>query len=134
MVVGGEDETSNRWRLLILEDCDELIRAEAKQAAGQALSRLLNLTDGLIGQGCRVLVAITTNERLDRLHPAVTRPGRCLAQLEVGRFPRAEAVAWLGHGEGVGPDGVTLAELFELRGESRRVERHEPAARAGQYL
>ena len=134
VVVGGEDEASNRWRLLILEDCDELIRAEAKQAAGQALSRLLNLTDGLIGQGCRVLVAITTNERLDRLHPAVTRPGRCMAQLEVGPFPRAEAAAWLGTAEGIGGDGATLAELFQLKGEARKVERREPDAGAGQYL
>ena len=42
-----------RWRLLLLEDCDELIRGEAKQSTGQALSRLLNLTDGLLGQGRR---------------------------------------------------------------------------------
>jgi hypothetical protein len=43
-----------------------------------------------------VLVAITTNEDLARLHPAAVRPGRCLAQIEVGRLPRAEAIAWLG--------------------------------------
>jgi hypothetical protein len=52
------------------------------------LSRLLNLTDGLLGQGRRVLAAITTNEDIRVLHPAATRPGRCLAQIEVGRCPR----------------------------------------------
>jgi hypothetical protein len=41
----GHDGGKSGWRLLILEDCDELIRGEAKQSAGQALSRLLNLTD-----------------------------------------------------------------------------------------
>lgn len=80
-----------RWRLLLLEDCDELIRSEAKAATGQALSRLLNLTDGIVGQGLKVLVAITTNEDLSRLHPAVVRPGRCLTQIEVGRLPFGEA-------------------------------------------
>ncbi|WP_208828056.1 DUF5925 domain-containing protein [Streptomyces ficellus] len=113
----GEDEgTANgRWRLLLLEDCDELIRGEARHTAGQALSRLLNLTDGLLGQGRNVLVGVTTNEDLERLHPAVVRPGRCLARIEVGPLTRAEAVTWLGTEEGVGRDGATLAELYALR-------------------
>ena len=88
-----------RWRLLILEDCDELIRGEARPSAGQALSRLLNLTDGIIGQGRKVLIAITTNEDLRRLHPGVTRPGRCLAQVEVVPFAPAEAAQWLARHE-----------------------------------
>ncbi|WP_068928674.1 DUF5925 domain-containing protein [Planobispora rosea] len=109
----GED--GEKWRLLVLEDCDELIRGGAKEAAGQGLSRLLNLTDGLLGQGRDVLVAITTNEDLARLHPAVVRPGRCLAQVEVDALPYDEAAAWLGTAEGLSPSGATLAELFALR-------------------
>lgn len=92
-----------------------MIRGEAKHTSGQALSRLLNLTDGLLGQGRNVLVAVTTNEDLERLHPAVVRPGRCLARIEAGPLTRAESVRWLGSEQGVGPDGATLAELFALR-------------------
>ncbi|MFE1784244.1 DUF5925 domain-containing protein [Streptomyces sp. NPDC059506] len=119
--IGEEDGDggSGKWRLLLLEDCDELIRGEAKHAAGQALSRLLNLTDGLLGQGRNVLVGITTNEDLERLHPAVVRPGRCLARIEVGPLTRSEALGWLGRGHpaaaSVGPSGATLAELFAMR-------------------
>ncbi|OEU89485.1 ATPase [Streptomyces abyssalis] len=117
IAIGADDGDSDdrRWRLLLLEDCDELIRGEAKHAAGQALSRLLNLTDGLLGQGRNVLVGVTTNEDLERLHPAVVRPGRCLARIEVGALSRSEAVGWLGSEEGVGRGGATLAELFALR-------------------
>lgn len=116
VAVGSDsDEDGKKWRLLVLEDCDELIRSGAKEAAGQGLSRLLNLTDGLLGQGRDVLVAITTNEDLARLHPAVVRPGRCLAQIEVGALPYEEATRWLGRTEGVPPSGATLAELFALR-------------------
>jgi hypothetical protein len=114
----GEDDNSGsgeRWRLLLLEDCDELIRGQAKHQTGQALSRLLNLTDGLLGQGRNVLVGITTNEDLERLHPAVVRPGRCLARIEVGPLTRAEATGWLGAPEGIGREGATLAELYALR-------------------
>lgn len=131
-----DDDAENYWRMLVAEDCDELIKAEAKEATGQSLSRLLNMTDGLMGQGLRVLFAITTNEDLTLLHPAITRPGRCLARIEVGPLPRAEAAKWLGHLDGIGPNGATLAELCALRGEVDKVERVEPApARAvGQYL
>ncbi|WP_433256185.1 DUF5925 domain-containing protein [Streptosporangium sp. CA-135522] len=114
-VAVGSDEDGEKWRLLVLEDCDELIRSGAKEATGQGLSRLLNLTDGLLGQGRDVLVAITTNEDLARLHPAVVRPGRCLAQIEVGALPHDEAAGWLGTAEGVPSSGATLAELFALR-------------------
>lgn len=122
-------------RLLVLEDCDELIRAQAKDRTGQALSRLLNVTDGLIGDGLGILVCITTNERLDRLHPAVVRPGRCLANIEVPPLSRAEAAAWLdGDGNGLPASGATLAELYVRRGRVAKIEQRGPTERHGLYL
>ncbi|WP_285707982.1 DUF5925 domain-containing protein [Microtetraspora sp. NBRC 16547] len=147
-----DHDEEHRWRMLVLEDCDELIRAEAKQSTGQGLSRLLNLTDGLLGQGRDVLVAITTNEDLNQLHPAVVRPGRCLSQIEIGRLAPDEAAAWLnassgardgsgtasggtasGGVAGIGPEGATLAELFALR-EGRGLAAPESTASTGLYL
>src|SRR5690606_29931497 len=131
------------WNGWCRSDCvldpEALIRGEAKQSAGQGLSRLLNLTDGMLGQGRDVLVAITTNEDLASLHPAIVRPGRCLAQIEVGRLTRPEALAWLdGTGvppEEVGPDGATLAELVALRkGERRPDGGASPSSATGFYL
>jgi Domain of unknown function (DUF5925) len=130
---GGSDGTRRRWRLLVIEDCDELIRGDGRGSSGQALSRLLNLTDGLVGQGRDVLVALTTNEDLVRLHPAVVRPGRCLAQIEVGALPFDEATAWLGATAGVGP-AMTLAELFALRDGAAPVQSTVRDARPGLYL
>ncbi|HEX2317911.1 MAG TPA: DUF5925 domain-containing protein [Streptosporangiaceae bacterium] len=131
----GDDETpgEGRWRLLLLEDCDELISADAKRASGQALSRLLNLTDGLLGQGRRVLVAITTNEDIRSLHPAVVRPGRCLAQIEVGPLAAAEAAAWLGAGGDVASP-LTLADLYARRRAGAPISSALPPARVGLYL
>ncbi|BDH11138.1 DUF5925 domain-containing protein [Streptomyces hygroscopicus] len=137
IAIGEDDSTGKgRWRLLLLEDCDELIRGEAKHAAGQALSRLLNLTDGLLGQGRNVLVGVTTNEDLERMHPAVIRPGRCLARIEVGPLSRAEAVRWLGTETGIGREGASLAELYALRRGIRptSVPAQDAGADAGLYL
>ncbi len=108
----GDD--ADRWRLVILEDAGELIAADARTVAGQALSRLLNVADGLLGQGTRTLVLITTNEPVKRLHPATRRPGRCLADIEFAPLSIDEANSWLdakGHDHRVdGP--TTLAELY----------------------
>jgi hypothetical protein len=66
----------------------------------------------MLGQGRKVLVAITTNEDLHQLHPAVVRPGRCLAHIEIGPLAAAEAGTLLGRPV-AGP--VTLAELYAMR-------------------
>jgi len=134
VALGSGDDDEPRWRLLMLEDCDELISGEAKASAGQQLSRLLNLTDGLLGQGRNALIAITTNEDLTSLHPAVVRPGRCLASIEIGRLPYPEAVAWLGATPGVGSEGATLAELYALKTGARPVTVSSPPPSTGLYL
>ena len=41
------------------EDTGELLSADARERSGQGLSRFLNVVDGLIGQGLRVLVLVT---------------------------------------------------------------------------
>jgi hypothetical protein len=118
-----ESGDDNRWRLLVMEDTGELLSIDARQNVGQALSRLLNTTEGLLGQGLRVLFLITTNEDLGRLNPAVTRPGRCLSAVEFASLTRAEAQAWLmKSGVERNPKAaLTLSDLYAItRGETRR--------------
>ena len=90
-----EAEVEKPWRLLVLEDTGELLSADARERSGQGLSRFLNVVDGLIGQGLRVLVLVTTNEEIRRLHPAVARPGRCAANVEFGPLSASEVSEWL---------------------------------------
>jgi hypothetical protein len=121
-----EEENDDRWRLLVLEDTGELLSTDAKAESGQGLSRFLNTVDGLIGQGVRALVLVTTNEHLRHLHPAVARPGRCAERVEFRALTANEAAAWLsGNSVGVRPGGGTLAELF-AHGMGRDPEQHPP--------
>jgi hypothetical protein len=111
---GEERRKGKSWRLLVLEDTGELLQPDAKAVIGQGLSRFLNVADGLIGQGLRVLVLVTTNEEIRKLHPAVARPGRSAANVRFDPLGREEAGAWLeAHGA---EDGVssaaTIAELY----------------------
>ncbi|MGI8809497.1 MAG: DUF5925 domain-containing protein [Acidimicrobiales bacterium] len=128
-----DDDDTPTWRLIVIEDADELLRADAKRATGQSLSRLLNLADGFIGRGLRTLIMITTNEALGRLHPAVVRPGRCLAEVEFPALSQAEAAALLGP-DHVVDDEMTLAEVFERRGEMPKLSSQPAPGATGQYL
>jgi hypothetical protein len=112
----GAAEAARRSTLIVLEDAGELMTGEARQRSGQGLSRLLNLTDGLMGQGLKILVLITTNEPLGSLHPAVIRPGRCLAEMGFGELSVDEANQWLEHhGSSVTvEEPTTLAVLYAI--------------------
>ena len=110
----GDDE--RRYRLIVLEDAGELMSAAARAEVGQGLSRLLNLTDGLLGQGVRCILLVTTNEPIGQLHPAVRRPGRCWASIDFAPFEPGEATAWLAL-RGIEREverPVTLAELYAI--------------------
>lgn len=111
-----DSDATPTWRLLILEDTGELLSADARMQAGQGLSRFLNVVDGLIGQGLRILVLVTTNEELGKLHPAISRPGRCASNVLFTRIPVEQANAWLaGHeSESAVAEPTTLAGLYAL--------------------
>jgi hypothetical protein len=103
----GED---NKWRLIIIEDAERFLKPEAKETMGQSVARLLNLGDGMIGQGLKVLVLMTTNEKIEELHPAITRPGRCLVNIEVPELTAQEVAVWTNM---PASEPKTIAELYE---------------------
>ncbi len=121
----------DRWRLLIIEDAEEFLVPDAKHEVGQAVSRLLNVGDGILGQGFRLLVLLTTNVPVDRLSPAITRPGRCLANIAVPPLPKAEASAWLGT---TATKDMTLAQLWEQAHPSQIGTGIADGPVGGQYL
>jgi hypothetical protein len=118
-----EDESRRAWRVLVLEDTGELLSAQARAAVGQGLSRFLNVVDGLIGQGLRVLVLVTTNEEIQTFHPAVARPGRAAANIEFVALSDAEARSWL-EDRGIDDPPSTPATIASLyaQAEGRAVE------------
>jgi hypothetical protein len=122
----GDAEAAKPWRLLVLEDTGELLTPDAKSVIGQGLSRFLNVVDGLIGQGLRVLVLVTTNEPIRTLHPAVARPGRAAANIEFLPLAKSEATEWLrAHGiEQDANDARTIAALYA------QLEGRDPASPA----
>lgn len=112
-----EPDEEDKWRLFILEDTGEIISADAKKNTGQGLSRLLNTVDGMIGQGLRFLVLITTNEEINKLHPAIARPGRCAANILFKELYPDEIEAWAKHNDVEYDNSIrqaTIADLYDV--------------------
>jgi hypothetical protein len=109
-------DTCDTPRLLVLEDAGELVSVDARARHGQAISRLLNITDGMIGQGIDLQVLITTNEPIGRLQEALRRPGRCVRHIEFQPLDHATAARWLAEHDCAAkpPTTATLAELFAI--------------------
>lgn len=111
----GPEGGDKNWRLFILEDTGELLTRDAKINVGQGLSRLLNVVDGMIGQGLRVLLLITTNEELGTMHPAVIRPGRAAVNFKFDKLNPEESAIWAAkHGVTVERGSHSIASLYAL--------------------
>ncbi len=111
-----EPESAERfWRVLVAEDADKYLGADARASDNPALDRLLNVSDGLIGQGSRLLYLLTTNSDLAVLHAALVRPGRNLGVVEFRKFSPDEGHRWLGSDGPVPKAEMSLAELFAIR-------------------
>ena len=128
------------YRVLVIEDADEFLRPKYEQSKkgkakkrasnSQALGRLLNLTDGILGQGAKLLILITTNEDVKEFHPALMRPGRLLTNMEFPAFDEPEANKLFAH---LGVDAeatcpLTLAEVFGVKSALEEKKRAEQAA------
>jgi hypothetical protein len=111
----GEASTEKKWRLIVIEDAAELLGKDARLEVGQGLARLLNVCDGLVGQGLRIMILLTTNEDVGAMHPAIIRRGRCIANIQFDLLSAGESREWaVAHG--VAPDGARpalRADLFD---------------------
>lgn len=122
------------WKCIVLEDSDRYLKQGDGTTTG--LSNLFNLCDGLIGRTSKVLVLVTTNVDVRSWNKAVTRPGRCLADIRFEKFNRTDSNAWLeSHGVNVRVDEEkTLAELYEILNESEKITSAREEEVHGQYL
>lgn len=126
-----------KWRLMVIEDADEFLRSEA---GGQSLSRLLNLTDGIIGQGVNALFLITTNVPIRELHEAVARDGRCLVNINFESFCAEDATSWLEKQTGSSLNGespkkdLTLAEMYETLNKTKIRKEKADVPMPGVYI
>jgi hypothetical protein len=121
-------DRNDPWKIIVAEDVEGQLLGSG--GGSGSLARLLNVTDGILGQGSRSLVLFSTNRPLRELPASLVRPGRILSNIEFRRFNRAEASNWLGRP--IGAEGATLAELYEAERTGAGIQ--QTKSFAGQYL
>jgi hypothetical protein len=82
-----------KFRFIIAEDCANLFGVRCRDNAG--FTRLLNVVDGLLGAGQKLVFLFTANEEINEIDPAILRPGRCLQHLQITNWDRSAAEGWL---------------------------------------
>ena len=88
----GKDHLGRGGRVVILEDAERLLMERAADNR-DALSNLLNLADGFLGDALQLHVIATVNCPLERIDPALLRPGRLTASHAFARLSTQQAQA-----------------------------------------
>ncbi len=108
-------KVASRFRrsLLILEDIGEVVAADAASRMQDARANLLNLTEGFLSLLNDSLVIISFNYTIEKIDPAILRPGRCIANIEIKELPYDRALELVGFE--IPSRKYTLAEVYEIR-------------------
>jgi hypothetical protein len=118
----------NEVKVVIMEDAEKIL-LQRRSDNNEAVSALLNIADGLIGQMLRLHVLCTLNQGMEHLDPAMLRPGRLRGYRYVGPLSaeNAEKLAAKHKLPFVADktrDHYTLAEVFH----GKVYEQNEPKA------
>lgn len=102
--------------VFVIEDAEDLLLSRDK-VQNNAISTLLNLTDGLLGETLGIQVIATFNTALQHIDKALLRKGRLTALYEFKPLSicRSQAlVNELGHTGYTVTQPMTLADIFNL--------------------
>jgi hypothetical protein len=103
--------------VLVLEDAENVIKTR-EAGENQAVSNLLNLTDGILGDGLNYQVICTFNTNIDKVDPALKRKGRMIANYRFGplSIDKTKNLIHKLYGEGSIPHNfakkMTLGDIF----------------------
>jgi len=77
-------------KVIVMEDAEKIL-FQRRSDNNEAVSALLNIADGLMGQMLRVHVLCSLNQGMEHLDPAIVRPGRLRSYRHVGLLSRSQA-------------------------------------------
>ena len=119
-----QNEGHERFKkVVILEDAESLLMQRASDNQVN-LSNLLNISDGFLGEMLKLHVICTVNCPIDKIDPAILRPGRLVAMREFGRLSVAQALLLARTKNlSINPqDNYSLAELYNSECDSEFCE------------
>lgn len=108
--------------VVIIEDGEQAIGArDSGEFDSSAVSNILNLSDGMMGESLNILLVCTFNMDVHRVDAAIKRKGRMVAEykFEALKKDKAQVLAKQLHGEGVEiVADMSLADIYGLDKEN----------------
>ena len=90
------DEHRNLQFVVVMEDAEAVLMPR-KVDTGFSVSAMLNLTDGLLGEGLNLQFICTVNCEIAELDPAIVRPGRLRTARDFRLLTHSEAIELARH-------------------------------------
>jgi len=112
--------SSHPESIIILEDCEELLKSRIQQTSDTGLSNLLNLGDGLLGDALKLKIICTFNCELGKIDEAMLRKGRLAFRYSFEPLVLEKTnrlLAQLGHSH-VAEAPMTLSDIFNFEHEN----------------
>lgn len=107
--------------VIILEDCEGMIKSRKSTNSSPAVASLLNMTDGLLSDGLKLKFICTFNESIDSIDDALLRKGRLVSKYNFSELSvdKTKALFKELYGKDLGQDiKLSLADIYNFEDES----------------
>jgi energy-coupling factor transporter ATP-binding protein EcfA2 len=105
--------------ILIIEDAENIVKDRTLHSNGDAISNILNITDGILGECLNVQIVATFNTDRTQIDEALTRKGRLLAEYQFDKLDVKKTnnlLSSLGNKEKVDKP-LSLADIYNYKEE-----------------
>jgi hypothetical protein len=114
--------------VLIIEDAERVIAdREIGNGSSVAVSNLLNLTDGILGDCLNIQIIATFNMKREKIDQALLRKGRLIAEHKFGKLSVNESNTLLKHlnKDVKVKEPMVLADIYNIEEELYKVENNK---------
>ena len=106
--------------VLVIEDAEDVLLARDIAGGNSAVSNILNISNGILGDALNILIVATFNTDLERIDEALRRKGRCIAEYQFTPLTQAKGQALIEelHGpemELKKGESFTLANIYNAK-------------------
>lgn len=84
--------SSSKSDIMVIEDADVILHSRSRED-NKVMSKLLNVSDGLVPLLSKKIIFSTNLEEVDKIDSAIMRPGRCFDVIQFRPLDRNEAFA-----------------------------------------
>lgn len=103
--------------ILLVEDAETVLQ-KREGGQNQSVSNILNISDGILGDILQIQLVCTFNCALDRIDPALMRPGRLIAEYKFDKLTLLKTRVLLDklYGTDFGvTEGLSIAEIYNYK-------------------